>query len=91
MDTPCIEVTGPRQTDGYGQTSVFVPREYKILAHRLVWEQTHGPIPQGLVVCHICDNRGCINVDHMFIGTQKDNLQDMTDKGRRYYASRGRA
>ncbi len=50
--------------------------------HRLVWELKHGPIPNGLTVCHRCDVRTCINVDHLFLGTNADNVADMVAKKR---------
>lgn len=55
--------------------------------HRLAWLAERGPIPDGMQVCHHCDNRRCINVDHMFIGTNADNVADRHRKGRSYLGS----
>jgi hypothetical protein len=56
----------------------------KIRMHRFFWTQTNKKeIPKGFCVCHSCDNRMCINPSHLWLGTQADNMRDMTLKGRR--------
>ena len=57
------------------------PGESK-LAHRAAWELTNGPVPAGLFVCHHCDNPPCVRLDHLFLGTQSDNMEDARAKGR---------
>lgn len=57
-------------------------------AHRVAWELTYGPIPKGegfhgTAVLHRCDNRACVRPDHLFLGTQKGNMEDMVQKGRK--------
>ena len=51
-------------------------------AARLAWTLTHGVIPDGMYICHRCDNPLCINPEHLFVGTPRDNVQDMVRKGR---------
>jgi hypothetical protein len=51
-------------------------------AHHIAWELTSGPIPSGLWVLHKCDNRPCVRPDHLFVGTRRNNIDDMVNKGR---------
>lgn len=64
---------------GYGTISI---NNRTVLAHRASFEAKHGPIDRGLCVLHRCDEPLCINPDHLFRGTQLDNLHDMMQKGR---------
>jgi hypothetical protein len=77
--TGCREWTRARMGAGYG--NVFVGGRM-IGAHRAVYELAHGPIPEGMQVCHTCDNPPCCNVDHLFLGTAADNTLDKVKKGR---------
>ncbi len=54
-----------------------------IVAYRAAWILFKGEIPKGICVCHRCDNKKCVNPDHLFLGTQSDNMKDMLEKGRR--------
>jgi hypothetical protein len=57
-------------------------------SHRWEWEENHGEIPEGLMICHKCDNPSCKNIDHLFMGTNSDNQKDKRLKGR---ACRGKS
>lgn len=84
--TPCVEFDGHRTERGYGRVNKRVNgRIVSQYVHRLVWEAINGPIPEGMVVMHRCDNPACYRLDHLQLGTQADNLADMCSK-RRHWA-----
>lgn len=76
---PCWVWTAALHRRGYGW---FRFNGTPTLAHRVSWELTNGPIPDGLQVLHKCDNKPCERPDHFFLGTDADNMADKTAKGR---------
>jgi hypothetical protein len=82
-DGECLVWVGARHPAGHGSIGVGVgSAKRKIGTHRLMWELARGPIPDGLCVCHKCDNPPCCNVEHLFLGTVGDNNRDMFAKRR---------
>lgn len=74
---------GATRPNGYGN---FLLGGRTTGAHRAAWSLLKGEIPTGMQVCHRCDTPSCVNPEHLFLGTQQDNLNDMGAKGRRVVA-----
>lgn len=77
----CWEWKGRNNWGGYGLFERTITKK-RVVAHRYAWQSERGAIPAGLLVCHRCDNRLCVRPDHLFLGTQKDNMRDCWAKGR---------
>jgi hypothetical protein len=78
----CLVFTGPTLPKGYGVTGKGGRGTGNVLVHRAVWEHHHGPIPEGLWVRHSCDNPPCVRIEHLLLGTEADNRQDMYERER---------
>lgn len=76
----CWEWTAYRKPNGYG--AFMLRKGVFVGAHTVSFALVHGPIPAGMSICHKCDNPPCVNPDHLFLGTQRDNAFDMFAKGR---------
>lgn len=80
----CLEHMGRQDRDGY--TELFVSGRRRVKSHRLAFELKNGPISDGVLVCHSCDNPPCVDENHLFAGSHADNSADCLSKGR---AARG--
>lgn len=83
-ETDCWIWFGCRLATGYGKMAV---NGIEVGAHRLSWEIHFGEIPQGMHICHECDNPSCVNPDHIFPGTRGDNMADMARKKRNRHSN----
>lgn len=83
----CWPWQGARRAKSYGE--VYAPAvagaRQRYQAHRVAWVLTNGPIPDGMLVCHHCDNPPCCNPAHLFLGEHADNMRDKCAKGRGGY------
>lgn len=78
--TDCWVWQGGKNNIGYG---MIRDGDKMRTCHRVAYEHYKGPIPDDKVVCHTCDNTLCVNPNHLWLGTLKDNMQDMIAKGRK--------
>lgn len=76
----CWKWLGAKPSSRYG--GMLFGKKH-LLAHRISWTLHFGEIPNGMLVCHHCDNGLCVRPDHLFLGTQADNMRDMISKGRK--------
>jgi opacity protein-like surface antigen len=82
----CWLWTGATDKNGYGRTSQTINgRTSMVRAHRAMFEMRFGEIPDGMMVCHRCDNPSCVNPDHLFLGSALANMRDKIAKGRAVY------
>jgi hypothetical protein len=80
--------TKNQKSGGYGTVWDYSQRpRRKVYAHRAVWELIHGPVPDGLFCCHVCDVPSCFNPNHIFLGTKAENNVDMRHKHRHSYGA----
>lgn len=83
--SPCIETTNGRHPRGYGQCKVYRFGRRISLTHVLAWVDHHGRLPgPGMKILHHCDNPPCQNTDHLYEGSQADNMRDALVRGRHY-------
>ena len=80
----CWEWRGARNDSNYGMVTLVRKGLDKARVHRIMFERYFGPIPDGMIVRHKCDNPPCSNPDHLELGTKADNTRDMMERGRHW-------
>lgn len=83
LENGCVDWLGRRDRDGYPRYG-----EKSKIVSRLIYEKTHGKIPDGMCVCHTCDNPGCVNIEHLWLGTIRENNYDKLKKRRTIFGSK---
>ena len=80
----CLIWTGGKDKDGYGKFNIKEKgrKTMHLRTHRVAYEVYVGSIPEGMLVCHTCDNPSCCNPDHLWLGFAADNNRDTREKGR---------
>jgi hypothetical protein len=79
VESGCVEWIGTLSDTGYG---IIKKDSKKLYIHRVIYEKLCGPIPAGMYVLHKCNNPLCSNIEHLYLGTQKDNMRDRSNSGR---------
>lgn len=88
LETGCWEWVGSKRPNGYGHINAGGPDRRMLSSHRVSYELFVGPIPNGLHVLHECDNHKCVNPEHLFLGTNADNVKDKVAKDRQAKGSK---
>lgn len=84
----CIPWKGQKTAKGYGIVRIGGVNSFRTTAHRVAWVLVHGDLKPGLCVLHKCDNPECVNPEHLFVGSQQDNVTDMVSKKRHSWRER---
>lgn len=83
----CWNWKGTKDPKGYGGFYLRKDKQHQFKSHRIAYQLTFGEIPEGLCICHKCDNPSCCNPNHLFLGSKSDNNHDAIQKGRAVYVS----